>query len=320
MKASLGEKISVCLLTYNHENVVESTLRSILYQTIRGYEILVSDDCSTDGTWEKILFLAKEDGRIRPIRTPRNLGMAGNANYAVSQCHRPYIALLHHDDLYREDLLEKWLQVMEGNVDIGFVFNQYGRYGLEDIYAVDLPGERIEGKYFLENILFPRWDCPSRGTAMIRREAWERVSGMRENFGSLADVDLWMRLSRQWAVGYVPESVIMVRHQRPDYYPDIYTGKDWSWPRLCYIFEIHATNRLAYFNMEPYSGRWRWWVFRLRLSLETAKWLTYAIVKRKTAMITTSDESKTNYDLWPLKLYRWGLRLVVNFMTTRIMR
>ena len=101
MNKYIGEKISVCLLTYYHVKAIESTLQSILDQTITGYEVIVSDDCSTDGTWERILELAAKDARIQSIRTPHNMGMPGNANFAVSQSIRPYIALFHHDDLYR---------------------------------------------------------------------------------------------------------------------------------------------------------------------------------------------------------------------------
>ena len=61
MSTNIGEKISVCLLTYNHIEVIESTLRTILDQTITGYEVIVSDDCSNDGTWERILELAAAD-------------------------------------------------------------------------------------------------------------------------------------------------------------------------------------------------------------------------------------------------------------------
>ena len=82
-------------------------------QTIEDFEVIVSDDRSTDGTWEHILDLAEKDSRIRPIRTSSNIGMAGNANYAVSHSSQSYIALLHHDDLCRKDLLEKWVEVIQ---------------------------------------------------------------------------------------------------------------------------------------------------------------------------------------------------------------
>ncbi|MHB0981554.1 MAG: glycosyltransferase family 2 protein, partial [Thermoleophilia bacterium] len=153
MNGTQGERISVCLLTYNHVEVIESTLRSVPDQSISGYEVIVSDDCSTDGTWERILQLATEDGRIKPVRTPRNRGMPGNANFAVAQSDRPYTALLHHDDLYRKDLLEKWAGVLDRNSDAAFVFNPYGVFESDFIYEEPMPGECIDGNWLLKKYL-----------------------------------------------------------------------------------------------------------------------------------------------------------------------
>jgi len=305
MNVHIGGQISVCLLTYNHIDVIESTLRSILDQTITGYEVIVSDDCSTDGTWERILELAAEDARIKPVRTRHNMGMPDNANFAVAQCSRPYIALLHHDDLYRRDLLEKWAGVLDRYSDVAFVFNYYGRFESDFIYKESLPSGCIDGRLFLRRYLFASWDCAVRGTAMIRRVAWEQVGGLREQFGLLSDIDLWMRLAMRGSVGYVPEPVITVRHHRPSYYPDIYKGSSWSfWRRRRFIYEIHASNRLDYLNLNTLRGRLQWWNFRLRLSYETTKWLVYALVRKKAEMIATSHESVTPYDLWPLHVLR----------------
>ncbi|MGH8433930.1 MAG: glycosyltransferase family 2 protein [Pseudomonas sp.] len=304
MNGMLGKKISVCLLTYNHVDVIESTLRSILDQTITGYEVIVSDDCSSDGTWERIVELAAKDARIKPVRTPHNMGMPGNANFAALQSDRPYIALLHHDDLYRQDLLEKWGELLERRADVAFVFNPYGVFESDFVYQEPMPGECIDGKWLLEKYLFRRWGCVVRGTAMIRRTAWVETGGMHEQFGLLADIDLWMRLAMRWPVGYVSEPVITVRHQRPAYYPDIYTGSAWSWKRQRFLYEIHAQNRLDYLNRNTIAGRFQWWAFRLKLSLETIKWLSYAVVRKKPGMITSSQESSTPYDLWPLRLMR----------------
>lgn len=296
--------MSVCLLTYNHVEVIESTLKSILDQTITGYEVIVSDDCSNDGTWERILELAAADARIKPIRTPHNMGMPGNANFAVAQSGRHYIALLHHDDLYRKDLLEKWAGVLDRHSDAAFVFNPYGVFESDFIYQEPMPGECIDGNWLLKEYLFARWGCAVRGTAMIRREVWEQVGGMREQFGLLADIDMWMRLAMRGPVGYVPEPVITVRHQRPDYYPDIYSGSAWSWRRQRFLYEIHAANRLDYLKLNTFLGRLQWWGFRLKLSFETTKWLVYAVVRKKPEMISSSHESVTQYDLLPLRALR----------------
>jgi glycosyltransferase involved in cell wall biosynthesis len=309
----VGEKISVCLLTYNHVQVIESTLQSILDQTITGYEVIVSDDCSTDGTWERILEFAAKNAKITPIRTPYNMGMPGNANFAVAHSNRSYIALLHHDDLCRADLLEKWAGILERYIDVSFVFNGYDGPNPEDYSGSTFSEERMDGHWFLEKFLFARWGCPVRGTAMIRRSWWERVGGMREQFNLVADVDLWMRLSIVSQVGYVPEPLIYVRALRPDYYPDIYTGKRWHWSRLILVYEINASNRLNYLALSTFKGRMQWWGFKLKLSCETTKWLIYAIVKRRPEIIASSYESVTKYDLWPLRVLRSTLQLIVRW-------
>ena len=310
MNTSNGQRISVCLLTYNHAHVIESTLKSILNQTITGYEVIVSDDCSTDGTWERILDLSKQDLRIKAVRTPRNLGMPGNANLAVMQSSRPYVALLHHDDLYRADLLEKWADFMERYPDIAFVFNAYGLYESASVCAEAIPPGRVDGRWLLERCLFANWGCAVRGTAMIRRHFWGEVGGMRESFGLLADIDLWMRFAKRWSVGYIPEPLITVRHSRPSYYPDIYAGDQWSWQRQLFLYEIHARNRLDYLNFRTVSGRVKWFMFRFRLSLETAKWLAYAIARRRCGMIKTADQSVTSYDQVWLRAFRFLIRCV----------
>lgn len=308
MTASIGEQISVCLLTYNHVALIESTLKSILKQTLTGYEVIVSDDCSTDGTWDLILALAAKEPRLRPVRTPRNMGMPGNANFAASHSSRPYLALLHHDDLYREDLLEKWHGVMARYPDVAFVFNAYGVYGSSFIYGHPFGGGRLEGRWFLEQHLFPNWGCPVRGTAMIRRSCFEQLGGLREEFGLLADIDLWMRLAALTAVGYVAEPLITVRQVRPDYYPEAYQSKTWSWSRQRYLYEIHAANRLAHYDLKSFVDRQKLSAFRLRLSLTTAKWLTYALVRRRWQMIESSGDSATLQDQLWLRAYRGLVR------------
>lgn len=306
----LGKKIAVCLLAFNHKYLIESTLESVLAQTITDCEIIVSDDCSTDGTWEVLQVLAGRNPRIKLVRTPHNLGMPANANYAVAQTDRPYIAVLHHDDVYRSDLLEKWGTLLDRYPEVAFVFNSYGCHQTDFVYQEPMPGECLDGRWLLEKFLLPRWGCLVRGTAMIRRVAWEEVGGLREQFGLLADIDIWMRLAMRWRVGYVAEPLISIRQDRPENYPDEYKSGSWSWRRQKFLYEIHAANRLEHYDVGTIAGRLRWWQFRSRQSIETAKWLMYAAVRKKTAMIATSSDSVTAYDLLPLRLLRWMLQKI----------
>jgi GT2 family glycosyltransferase len=234
--------------------------------------------------------------------------MPGNTDYAVAQTSRPYIALLHHDDLYRQDLLEKWAAVMDRHPDVGFVFNPYGVFQSDHIYDHPFKDEKLDGHRFLEKHLFPTWGCPVRGTALIRREAFLAVGGMREEFGLLADIDLWMRLARSYAVGYVAEPVITVRHDRPDYYPGIYSGSAWSWQRQRFLYEIHGKNREEYFR--GFRRKLEMIQYRVRVTLESLKWLGYAVVRKKPGMLAHAGEGTTCYELSVVGLIRSILKSI----------
>jgi glycosyltransferase involved in cell wall biosynthesis len=303
-------KISVCLLAYNHSAVIRETVASLLAQDFRDFELLLSDDCSSDDTWQVFQQLAAADARIRPLRTPHNLGMAGNANFTVAHAHAPLIALLHHDDLYAPKLLSAWHAVIERHPDMAFVSNAYAYHRSDLLHDSGFP-ERSDGVRMLEERLLPRWDCPFRGTALIRRSAWDAVGGMRVQFGLLADVDLWMRLARRWSIGYVREPVITVRFARPSEYPSAYT--DWSWPRLRIGHEIHGINRLEHYGTHDAKNKLRWAYFRVRVSANICYWLAYALYKRRADMLLTSAEVASPYELLPEKLLRIGLAKLVGW-------
>jgi glycosyltransferase involved in cell wall biosynthesis len=296
-------KVSVCLLTYNHEHLIAAVLDSILAQTYRDFELIVSDDCSTDGTWDLIRSIARKDPRVHPVRTPRNLGMAGNANFAVGLAAGDYIALVHHDDIVAPTLLEKWLKVAVESGSIGFVFNDYDVRG-EASHATEgiRFDRRMDGKRFLCTHLLGRWGCPVRGTALINKSCFDAVGGMREEFSLLADIDLWMRLAARWDIGYVSEPLMRIGWTRPSDYPEDYTA--FSWRRLRILFEIHATNFGAVAPSGPISRRFAWWMFRSRVSAEAAKWLVYAVVRRKRAMLIRAREGANEYEWWPVRTLR----------------
>ncbi|MFM7837920.1 MAG: glycosyltransferase family 2 protein [Chitinophagaceae bacterium] len=310
-----GKEISVVVLSYNHAHLIESALQSVLQQSLPEVEVIVSDDCSTDRTWEILVGMSRKHSSLQIIRTPKNLGMPGNANFAVQQVTRPYIALLHHDDLCRPDLLEQWLSLFLQEPQLVFSFNAYKIFGTDKIYAEPLSSGSLSGETFLSRYLLPRWDCPVRGTAMIRRTAWQQAGGMREQFGLLADIDLWMRLSRQGRVGYIAEPLITVRQDRPEGYPDEYKEGQWSWKRQRILYTIHAQNRLMGLTSHSLRSFVSWNYFRYRLNKETFKWLLYALIRGKSKMRSELMDSATPYDYWWLRIFRRLVHSVFNSST-----
>lgn len=98
-------KISILVMTYNQEATIGEALDSAINQITCPYEVIVSDDCSTDGTWDVIRGRAASEGEILKIhRNKRNLGIYGNYEFLKSQCTGDIVCLLAGDDKFKPHL------------------------------------------------------------------------------------------------------------------------------------------------------------------------------------------------------------------------
>ena len=98
-------QITVAMPVYNGEGYVHLAIQSVLDQTYSDFELLIVDNCSTDGTLEVIK--AFSDPRIRLHVNSSNLGMVGNWNRSVELATGEYIKFLSHDDLLDTTCLEE---------------------------------------------------------------------------------------------------------------------------------------------------------------------------------------------------------------------
>jgi len=105
--------VSVVIPAYNAEKYIEKTVRSVLKQTYTNFEVVIVDDCSTDGTFAIIQALAKEDARIKCYQNEKNSGVSITRNHAIERAKGNYVALLDADDLWMETKLEKQVKLAQ---------------------------------------------------------------------------------------------------------------------------------------------------------------------------------------------------------------
>ena len=115
-------KVSVAMITYNHERYIAQAVTSVLnQQTSFPFEIVVGDDCSTDGTRDILRELAaKNPDRVRLLFHEKNLGQCGKLNLVatIGQCTGDYVALLEGDDFWNAtDKLQKQAAFLDANSD-----------------------------------------------------------------------------------------------------------------------------------------------------------------------------------------------------------
>lgn len=104
--------ISVAMATYNGEKYLREQIDSILSQTYKDFELVISDDCSTDSTFEILKEYARKDKRIKIFKNEKNLGFKKKFENAISFCNGEYIALSDQDDIW----LPKHLEILLENI------------------------------------------------------------------------------------------------------------------------------------------------------------------------------------------------------------
>lgn len=111
-------RLSIGLPVYNGEEYLAESLDALLGQTYEDFELVISDNASTDGTQAICRKYAARDSRIRYIRLLRNIGAAPNHNYVFTQCDGELFKWASHDDLYARDLLRRCVEALDERPDV----------------------------------------------------------------------------------------------------------------------------------------------------------------------------------------------------------
>lgn len=111
-------RILIGLPVYNGERFLEESLDSLLAQTFKDFELLISDNASTDGTQKICERYVDQDPRITYVRHPKTLGSAFNHNYVVEQCTAEYFKWASDDDRYDPTLLETCIRALDADPGI----------------------------------------------------------------------------------------------------------------------------------------------------------------------------------------------------------
>ena len=151
-------KLSVMMITYNHERFIAQALESILAQHVNfEYEVVVGEDCSTDDTRRILMdFAERYPGRIVPLLHAKNIGAIPNFISTINACRGEYVALLEGDDYWTDnDKLQRQVDFLDSRLDsaicchrvryqdengqVDFVFPKYpaGSYTIEDLFKTN---------------------------------------------------------------------------------------------------------------------------------------------------------------------------------------
>ena len=115
---SAPPRLSVGLPVYNGEKYLAESIESLLGQSYEDFELIISDNASTDSTADICRRYGKQDSRIRYIRQPRNIGLSPNHNFVVQQSRGEYFKWAAADDLYGRDLLKSCVDALDEDAEV----------------------------------------------------------------------------------------------------------------------------------------------------------------------------------------------------------
>jgi len=207
--------VSICIPSYNAEDYIGDTLRSVLAQTYPNIEIIVCDDQSKDGTIDIVRQFG--DPRITLHINKKNLGHSGNYNNALLHASGTYAKLLCNDDLIAPDCIEKQVRAFEEHPDDNIVMVTGAKWIINDkgrkLFVRKFPGEGvIDGKKAISmSVRRGRNIFGEPGLPLILASAFRRTPGVIKENLYCNDLDLWCKLLRLGNLVVVNEPLFMFR-------------------------------------------------------------------------------------------------------------
>ena len=202
-------KLSVIIASYNHQDYIAETLRSLEEQTFEDFEIIIVDDGSADKTVE----VAKSAQSRAQIYTQENQGVVAARNRGVSLAKGRYICFVDSDDIVLPERFAKQVAMLDSDSKLGLVFadaliidsqgDQIGKFS--DVYPV-VPGDAAQ-------MLALHYCFTPMITVMVRAEIL-RKTGPFEKPGPISDYMKWIEVAHISKVHYDPEPLgCWRRHQ-----------------------------------------------------------------------------------------------------------
>ena len=197
--------ISVVIPTYNRKELLKRALDSVLEQTYRDYEIIIIDDCSSDGTAAYIEETYNDmiaSARMKIVSNSANRDKSYNRNYGVSIASGELIAFLDDDDMWLPVHLSTLFSVFEEDDRIEMVFsNAYIEYpsGRKETAVKNIPSGsgRIQIEAFLTGQIAFSQCC------LIKKETFERLGGYDEKMTVYEDRLFFSKVALECSVHYV---------------------------------------------------------------------------------------------------------------------
>ncbi len=202
--------VSVIMPVYNGGEYLGEAIDSILAQTFEDFELIIVDDCSTDGSAEVIAGYAKWDSRIRALRHERNRGQGAAQSTGLAEASGDFITLMDADDVSPPQRLATQVEYLRVHLEIGAVgacCRAMNHDLSETLFEFHVP--RVHALIAF-NLFF---GASIVGATLMTRAEHLKAAGYAEERRHSPDLDLSMRLLWHERIRFanLPKSLLLYR-------------------------------------------------------------------------------------------------------------
>jgi glycosyltransferase involved in cell wall biosynthesis len=200
----LAPRVSVIIPVYNGAATIGRALKSVFDQTFTDFEIVVTDDGSTDDTGAVLTGFGDS---IRVV-SQRNRGLPAARNAAVAASRGEMLALIDHDDEWLPNKLELTVTALLADPAAALIYS--------DMIVVNEAGEEFRRSSIREDTahapsmdeMLARIWAITPSTVVMRRAAFDRAGGFCEQLISAEDIHFWLLMREQGHFIYLPERLV----------------------------------------------------------------------------------------------------------------
>jgi glycosyltransferase involved in cell wall biosynthesis len=213
--------VSVCIPCYNAEKHIAETIASVINQTYQNWEIIVCDNCSTDGTFK--ILQSYKDPRITILQNESNIGFLANSQKVMSLAKGKYIKWLCADDLITADCIEKqvniFVEAMRAtpvqNIALVSATKQVIKEDGKKLFTKGFPQKGlINGrKAIVKSVLCGGNAIGEPGLVLMDAERLKKTKGavLDEKCSYIADIDLWNKMLKYGDLYVLPDILFSFR-------------------------------------------------------------------------------------------------------------
>jgi glycosyltransferase involved in cell wall biosynthesis len=201
--------VSIIIPTYNRRQLIARSIKSVLNQTYRDFELIIVDDGSTDDTSEVVAGF--NDERIRYIRCEENRGEAAARNMGIKVARCVYIAYQDSDDEWLPEKLARQMELLEdAPPQLGVIYT--GFWKTENHRRIYIPFSWVNQKNGDIHQELLKGNFIGSPVVLIKKECFDRVGLFDERLRNLVDWEMWLRISKCYHFKYINEPLVIAHY------------------------------------------------------------------------------------------------------------